>query len=323
MSLVVIPTIDDVRAAARRIVGTAWPTPMMPSRWLSRLTGADVWLKLETVQATGSYKIRGAANAVGRHLERHPNATTIITASAGNHGQGLALAASRAGVRARVHVPRNAPDTKKSAIAAYGADLVEAESYEAAEANAHADAAASGLPFISPYNHPDIVSGAGTVALEMIEAQPSLDTFIAPVGGGGLLSGIAIVARALVPGALVIGAEAEASPVYTAALAAGHPVTVQVGPTLADGLAGNMDPDSFTFAIVRDLVDRISLIAEPRIEEAMRELILRERLVAEGAAAVAVGAAIDAGTDLRGRRVGVVLSGRNVDAQVILQIMLA
>jgi threonine dehydratase len=177
------------------------------------------------------------------------------------------------------------------------------------------------VQFVSAYSHPQVIAGAGTVALEMLADQPDLDTFVVPLGGGGLLSGTAIVARARVPGALVIGAEADASPVFTGALAAGHPVTVPISPTLADGLAGNMEPDSVTFDYVRDLVDRVVRVKEQTIAAAMRDLILRERLVAEAAAATAVGALLQDGLDLTGRRVGVILSGRNVDPQIVARVL--
>jgi threonine dehydratase len=175
--------------------------------------------------------------------------------------------------------------------------------------------------YVPPYNDDDVIAGAGTVALEMLDERPDLDTFIVPLGGGGLLSGTAIVVRARVHGALLIGTEAAASPVFTTALAAGRPVTVEVHDTLADGLAGNMDADSRTFGLVRDLVDRVVAVREPDIAAAMRDLILKERLVVEGAAATGVAAILTGGLDLAGRRVGVILSGRNVDAQVIARVL--
>jgi threonine dehydratase len=280
-----------------------------------------VWLKLETVQATGSYKIRGATNALARLKAARPDVTTVITASAGNHGQAVALAASALGVRARIYLPKTAPDAKRRAMARLGADIVEVPTYDDAEAQAHEEAHRNGAVYVSPYNDDDVIAGAGTVALEMLDERPDLDAFIVPLGGGGLLSGTAIVARARTPQALVIGTEAAASPVFTAALAAGRPVTVEVHDTLADGLAGNMDADSRTFGLVRDLVDRVVAVREPDIAAAMRDLILKERLVVEGAAATAVAAILTGGLNLTGRQVGVILSGRNVDAPVITRVL--
>jgi threonine dehydratase len=313
--------LPDVAAAARRIVGSAWRTPLVPSVWLSQITGADVWLKLETVQATGSFKIRGAANAVARLKEINPSIGGVTTASTGNHGLALATAGRRFGVSVRVHLPAGTPDAKRQSLARLGAEMIDAPNYDAAEAAAQDDVRRTGTTFVSAYSHPDVIAGAGTAALEMLEERPDLDTFVVPVGGGGLLSGTAVVVRALVQGATIIGAEADASPVFTGALAAGRPVTVDVQPTLADGLAGNMEPDSPTFDVVRDLVDRVLLVRESVIAGAMRGLILEDRLVGEGAAATAVGALLQGDLDLRGRRVGVILSGRNVAGRVLRRVL--
>ena len=305
------PGIDDVVAAAARIAPHVRRTPIRRSAWLSDLTGAEVWLKLEVEQPGGSFKIRGAMNAIARLREARPDVTSVTTASAGNHGIALAMAGAAFGVAVRVHLPATAPAVKKAALAKFGAVVLEAPTYDEAELRAHAEAAGPGVTFISAYSHPDVIAGAGTAALEMIADDPALDAFVVPLGGGGLLSGAAIVARARTRSALVLGAEAAASPVFTAALAAGRPVTVDVRPTLADGLAGNMEPDSQTFGIVRDLVDRVLQVQEPTIARAMQDLESREHLIAEGAAATAVGAALDAGLGLRGRHVGIILSGRN------------
>jgi threonine dehydratase len=315
------PAIADVEAAARRIASFVWHTPLVRSSWLSSITGAEVWLKLESVQTTGSYKMRGAANALTRLTERRPEVDAVVTASAGNHGLAVAWAAKQLGLQARVHVPATAPAVKKDALAALGAVVVEAPTYDEAEDRGREEAESRDTVFLSAYSHTDVIAGAGTVALEMLMDEPSLDTLVAPLGGGGLLSGTAIVARAMRKSALVIGAEAEASPVFTAALAEGRVVDVRVDPTLADGLAGNMEHESQTFGLVRDLVDHVVLVAESSIALAMRDLIRRERLVAEGAGATGVGALLQRGLDLTGRHVGVILTGRNVDANVIAGIL--
>jgi threonine dehydratase len=317
------PTLADVRAAADRIGRAVERTALVPSAWLSQLSRADVFLKLETAQATGSYKVRGALNALARMQESRPDVATVVTASAGNHGAALAWAARRLGLTARVYLPVGAPEAKRRALTDLGADIVAVPSYDEAETQAHEDAARTGTPFVSAYSDSDVIAGAGTVALEVLEERSDVDTFVVPLGGGGLISGTAIVAREVVHGALVFGAEADASPVFTAALAAGHPVIVDVRPTLADGLAGNMEPDSQTFGIVRDLVDRVVRVREPFIERAMRELSLRERLVAEGAGATAVGALLSGDLDVAGRRVAVIVSGRNVDPDVIARVTTA
>jgi len=316
------PAIDDVTAAAARIADIARRTPLVRSAWLSTVTGADVWLKLEGDQPTGSFKIRGAANAIHRLAVERPSVRAVMTASAGNHGLALAFVAARFGLTARVHLPASAPGAKRQALQDLGADIVEAASYDEAEARAQREASAPGsrAVFVSAYSHPDVIAGAGTTALEMLAGQPDLDTIVAPVGGGGLLSGIAIVFRARASaGALVIGAEAEASPVWRHGLAAGRPVPVDVRPTLADGLAGNMEPDSVTFELVRDLVDRVVSVDEAAIGSAMRDLLIKEHVTAEGAAATGVAALVQPfdRLDLGGRRIGVIVSGRNADPDVL------
>jgi len=315
------PTIDDVRRAAARIQGVAWRTPLMPSDWLSDVARGPVWLKLETVQTTGSFKFRGAQNAIARIAADRPHVRRILTASAGNHGRAVALAASRAGLTARIYVPASAPAAKKDAMKRLGAEIVEASSYDEAEALAHGEAGRGDTAFVSAYSHPDVIAGAGTIALEMLEDEPSIDTIIAPIGGGGLLSGTAIVARASGKDIRVIGAEVESSRVFTASLAAGRITKVNILPTLADGLAGNMEPDSRTFELVRTLVDRVVLVSEDPLALAMRELVRREKLIVEGAGAVGVAAVLAGGLDLAGRRVGIVLTGRNVDPDVVSRVL--
>jgi threonine dehydratase len=246
--------------------------------------------------------------------------TTVTTASAGNHGLALATAAARLGLNARVHIPKTAPAAKRDAMLRVGAQIVQAETYDDAERQAQEDVAQGGVEFVSAYSHSDVIAGAGTIALEIVDDTPDLDLLIVPVGGGGLISGMAIAAQAVAQRIEIRGAEAAASPVFTAALAAGQPVTVEVDPTLADGLAGNMEHDSQTFAIVHDLVSRVDVVPEATIARAMRELIARERLIVEGASAVAVGALLAAPHELAGRRVGVVLTGRNVDPGTIRQV---
>lgn len=305
------PTVAEIEAAAGRLRPHVVRTPMRRSTWLSDRLGTEVWLKLESLQATGSFKYRGAQNAVLAFREREPGATLVMTASAGNHGVALAVAAARAGLKTRVHLPATAPAAKREAIAAAGAHLVIAPTYDAAEDAAREDCARSGVPFISPYDDRDVIAGAGTVALEMLEDRPDLDLIVVPVGGGGLISGIALVAASRTPPVRVTGVEAAASPAFTAALAAGRPVVVPVGPTLADGLAGNMDPDSRTFAVVRDHVAGVVMVAEDAIAEAMRGLVTHEGLVAEGAGATTVAGLLTGAVAVAGSRLGVVVSGRN------------
>jgi threonine dehydratase len=310
-----LPTAADVEAAAVRINGLVRRTPLVRSSWLSTVTGADVYLKLETEQDTGSFKLRGAMNAVALLKANQPSITTVMAASAGNHGLGLATAARQFGLTARVHLPRTAPRAKREGLRELGADLVEAATYDEAEAHAQQERAA-GATFVSAYSDPDVIAGAGTVALEILADQPDVDTFVVPVGGGGLISGIALAVKAHRPTARVIGAEAAASPVWRHALAAGRLVTVAVQETVADGLSGNIEPDSITFEIVRDLVERIVDVDEPAIASAMRDLMSREQIRAEGASACAVAALLQPyePLDLTGRCVAVILTGSNTDS---------
>ena len=303
---------QSVERAAYRIAPHVIRTPMVGSNWLSSMSGANVWLKLETAQVTGSFKARGAVNALFALQERVPEVDLVVTASAGNHGQALAWAGQQLGVRVRAHAPTTAAITKKQAMRDYGAELIEAEDYDAAEAAGRADAERSGVPYISPYNNDDVIAGQGTIALEMLDDEPAIDTFVIAVGGGGLISGCAIVAKDRKDPLGIIGAEAESSPVFTTALAAGAITTVNVLPTLADALAGNLEPGSRTFPLVSHLIDGIALVAEDSIATAMRGLYAHHTVVAEGAGAVATAALLQ-GLGLAGRNVGVIVCGRNID----------
>jgi threonine dehydratase len=287
-------------------------TPLRRSPWLSAATGADVLLKLETLQPTFSYKIRGAFNVILRLAETASDTPPLVTASAGNHGRALALAAQTLGMRVTVYVPASAPRTKLDAIVACGAELVPCTDYDEAELAAKEHGASGRALYISPYSHPDVIAGAGTVGLEILEDRPDVDAIVAPVGGGGLVSGIAITARAL-SSAFVTGVEVEASSPFTQGLAAGRIVKIDVAPTLADSLAGNLDPDTVTFDIVRALVSNIARVAEPDLQMAVSGLATEERLIVEGGGASGVAAAIAGKLHVAGQRVAIVVSGANID----------
>lgn len=284
-------------------------TPLRPSPWLSSLTGADVFLKLETLQPTFSYKIRGATNAVRRHVESNVRAP-LVTASAGNHGRAMARAARAAGVPLTVYAPRTAPHVKLDAIRDEGARLELCADYDETERMAKSVAARGEGVYISPYSHPDVIAGAGTIGLEILEDVPDMDLIVASIGGGGLISGIAIAAGGR---ARVAGVEVSASAPFTASLTAGRIVQIDVRPTLADGLAGNLDPDAITFDIVRRLVAEIVVISEEELAAATGGIVREERLVAEAAAAAAVAGLLNGRLDLKGKRVAAILSGANID----------
>jgi len=305
--------------ARRRIAPHVLRTPIRHSDWLSRETGGNIFLKLESIQPTGSFKIRGAFNFAIKHAAGSPH-VPVVTASAGNQGRALAYAAARLGLRAIVHAPETAPSTKLDAIRALGAELRLWPDYDAAEREAKRHAAEAGVPYLSPFSHPDIVAGAGTVALEILEDLPDVDLIVVPVGGGGLVSGIGIAAKAATRDIEVVGVEVEASHPFTDGLAAGRIVPIRVGPSLADGLVGNLDPDTITFDLARRVVDRFVLAGEDGLRRGIRGLLAEEHLVAEGAGSVGVVALLDRRIPVEGRRVAAIVSGANIDMSALEEI---
>jgi threonine dehydratase len=306
--------LDDVRAAAARIEPFIVRTPLERSAELSDLCGIDVWLKFECFQRTGSFKLRGALNA----LQLLPAPTTVVTASAGNHGLGVARAAAILGVGATVVVPETASQTKVDALRRSGAELIQVgETYDEAEAAALRLAHTRGQPFISPYNDQAVIAGGGTVALEVFEDLPDVRELIVPTGGGGLISGIGVAAHGLDPDVSVFGVQSEASPALHAALAAGRLVPVAVRPSLADGLAGNIEAGSITFDLLQRHVTRVELVSEQAIASAMHWLLVHERVVVEGSGAAGVAALLERTLVPRGP-IAVILTGRNV-ARAVLQ----
>jgi threonine dehydratase len=281
-----------------------------------------VRLKLETLQPTSSYKVRGAFNTVLRMVEEHGGTPPLlVTASAGNHGRALAWAVRVGGMKLTVYVPQHAPRTKLEAIAASGAVLVPCGDYDEAERRAKEHAAREGALFISPYNHPDVIAGAGTIGLEILDDWPDVDVIVVPIGGGGLISGIALAARGVSKNTQVAGVEVEASCPFTRGLEADRIVEIDVQPTLADGLAGNLDPDTITFDIVRREVSQIAVVSEAQLREAIAGIVANERLVTEGAGAVGVAAVMAGKLDVRGKRVAIVLSGANIDQDTLSTIV--
>jgi threonine dehydratase len=313
------PTAIDVLAARRRLGPHLRPTPLHQSAWLSQQAGAHVSLKLESMQLTGSFKIRGALNAL---LNVEPTrAREIVTASAGNHGRALAYAAEMLGMRAVVFTPRDAAETKVTAIRRHGATLTQVPGrYDESEIAAKRYAEETGALFISPYNHPDVAAGGGTVAVEILEVEPDTDTVVVPIGGGGLISGMAVAAKAIVPSIRIVGVEAEASAAMAASLPHGRIVVIAPRPTIADGLGGNVDPETITFPIIQRFVDEVVTVSEPELLDAVRGLVREEHLIAEGAGAAAT-AAVLAGKAGSGPKIVAVLSGANIDAGRLLDVL--
>jgi threonine dehydratase len=312
------PTLADVLAAARRLEGVARRTPLEPSPLLTRAAGAPVLLKLETQQRTGSFKLRGAYACIAA-LAPEARARGLVSASAGNHGLGVALAASLLEARATVFVPAGAPAVKKRRIAGYGAAVREvAGGWDEAQAAAEAHAAERGATFVHAFSDPRVVGGQGTVGLEVAEALPEVRTFVVPVGGGGLAGGIGIVARALGSGCRVVGVQTEETRGMHASLAAGRVVSPPYGATWCEGLSGDVDEASL--ALAREVVHEMVVVGEDAVRRAMRALWLEEGIAAEGSAAVGAAALLEGAVEVEGPA-AVVLTGANVDPARLAEVV--
>ncbi|HUF51182.1 MAG TPA: threonine/serine dehydratase [Longimicrobiales bacterium] len=312
------PTLDDVLIARQRIAGVVTRTPLERSDALSADAGSDVFLKLECWQRTRSFKLRGAYNALAA-LSAAERARGLVTASAGNHGQAVALAARELGARATIFVPADAPAMKKDRIRRLGAELRDdAPDYDAAEAAAAAEAKRSGRVFVHAFSAAAVVAGQGTIALELLEDLPALHQVVVPVGGGGLISGIGLVLRRLAPRVKVIGVQSVETRAVYEALRAGRLVDVPVTPTLADGLAGCTD--AVSVARVQANVDDVVLVEESAIADAIAVLYARDGVVAEGSGAVGV-AAIRSGAVRVDGPTALVVSGGNIDGGRLADIL--
>jgi len=310
-------TLLEVLAAARRIAPYVQRTPLEHSGRLSAASGAEVSLKLECFQVTGSFKLRGALNAL-LSLDEAARQRGVVTASAGNHGLGVARAANLTGVRATVVVPDAASAAKVDLLRQTGCELILfGPDYDAAEVHAISLANRSERTFVSAYDDPAVVAGGGTIALEVLESAPETEVLIVPAGGGGLISGVALAAKCLRPGIQVIGAQSTASPALHAALAAGKRVPVTVEESLADGLSGNIATGSITLDLARRYVDEVVLVSEAEIAAAMRDVLEHEHVLIEGSAAVTVAAIQSGRLPVAGLRVVLVLTGRNVAPSVL------
>lgn len=306
------PSLQSVYEARASVYRAAVRTPLVRAFTLGR-GGRDVRLKLETVQPVGAFKIRGAANAIAR-LDEGSLRRGVVCASTGNHGRAVAYAARQAGGRATVCMSALVPENKRAAIRDLGAEIrLVGESQDDAQAEA-TRLAAEGLAEIPPFDHPDVIAGQGTIGLEIVEDFPDVDTVVVPLSGGGLIAGIALAVKGAVAPIRVIGVSMERGAAMAASLAAGRPVDVVEEPTLADSLGGGIGRDNrHTFRMVRDLVDEVVTVSEADIAAAMRRLFRDEGLVAEGAGAIGVALLGEAHRERLGRRVAIMVSGRNVD----------
>jgi threonine dehydratase len=309
-------TIAEIRAAAQRLRGVAVRTPMLHSRYWSELTGADVNLKAECLQRTGSFKVRGAANMIAL-LSPEERARGVIAASAGNHAQGVAVASREAGIRCTVVMPENAALAKVEATRGYGATVIQAgRTFAEAAERMRAVAAERGLTVVPPFDDPRIIAGQGTLGLEIAQEVPDVDMVLAPVGGGGLIAGVAVAVKALAPRARVIGVQAAAVPGAAVSFRERAAVTVRQHDTIADGIAV-ATPGSITLAHMLSHVDQIVTVDEEAITQAMVALLERSKLVVEGAGAVGLAALAQQVVSPKGGRVVVVLSGGNLDLNLL------
>jgi threonine dehydratase len=313
-------TLDDIRAAAGLLEGQVVRTPSVPARRLAEASGAAaVVLKLENLQYTGSFKDRGALNKL-LGLSPAEASAGVIAMSAGNHAQGVAYHAQRLGIPATIVMPRGTPFIKVERTRSFGARvMLEGESIDAAAVFARELAAHEGLIFVHPYDDERIIAGQGTIGLEMLADDPDLDTLVVPIGGGGLISGIATAARALKPGIEVVGVEAALYPSMSDALEQRAPRSG--GLTLADGIAVK-SPGVITKAIIERLVGEVLLVDESAIEHAVSMLVELQKLAAEGAGAAGVAALLAHPGRFAGRRVGVVVCGGNIDSRMLAQVLM-
>jgi threonine dehydratase len=304
-------SLEDVEQAAELIKDIAVLTPMEDSRWLSALTGHPVRLKCENLQRAGSFKVRGAYTRMS-HLTADERARGVVAASAGNHAQGVALAAQALGIEVTVFMPEGAPIPKEKATRAYGANVVFHGRYlEDALKEARAFQERTGAVLIHPFDNAEVVAGQGTVGLEILEQAPEVQTVVVPCGGGGLLSGVAIAVKGRRPDVEVIGVQAEGAAAFPASLRAGHPVPLESMSTMADGIAVGL-PGEVTFAAVRDAVDEIITVTEASLSRAVLATLERAKMVVEPAGAAAVAAILDEPGRFSSPTVGV-LSGGNID----------
>jgi threonine dehydratase len=312
-------SLDDILAARELLGGVVDPTPLETSRWLTDRVGGPAYLKCENLQRTGSFKIRGAYVRISR-LSPEQRAAGVVAASAGNHAQGVALAASLLGIKATVFMPEGAPIPKEKATRGYGADVRFAgKSIDEALVTAQEFGAETGAVLIHPFDHEDVVAGQGTVGLEIVDQCPDVKTVVVPCGGGGLVAGIGVAIKALRPQATVVAVQAEMAAAYPASLAAGRPLAVDDMATMADGIAVGM-PGRVPFTQVQRCVDDVRTVSEESLSTALLLLLERAKVLVEPAGAASVAAMLDAPRAFEPPVVAV-LSGGNIDPLLLLRVI--
>ncbi|MBW2647782.1 MAG: threonine ammonia-lyase [Deltaproteobacteria bacterium] len=313
-------TLSDVERAQDVLKRVAFHTPLVEEEALSRICDARVFLKLESLQHTGSFKVRGAFNKIAG-LSDAERAKGVITASAGNHAQGVALAASAYNIPAIIVMPEGVPKTKLQATKAYGAQVVlYGEVFDESLAKALEIQQETGAIFVHPFDDPMTIAGQGTIGLEILDDLPDADVILVPVGGGGLISGITVAVKGIRPSTLIIGVEPENAPSMAEALKRDRPTTVQVIPTIAEGTAVSK-VGNITHAIVRKLVDKLITVSEEEIAEAMLLLLLKDKVLTEGAGALGAAALLSGKLDVKGKKVVIVISGGNIDSEELKELL--
>ncbi len=315
-------TLANIYRARRTIAPLISRTPVVPSPALSRMTGKDVFLKLETVHPTGAFKLRGATNRI-LSLTQAERRCGVVTVSTGNHGRAVAYAARYAGIRAVVCMSALVPENKVSAIRELGAEIrIVGQSQDEAEIAAKRLVTEEGMVLVHPFDHPQIIAGQGTIGLELLEDLPEVRCVITGLSGGGLLAGIALALKTAAPQVRIIGVSMERGPAMYASLKAGRPVQVKEAPSLADSLGGGIGPDNrYTFALVQRYIDDIVLVSEAQIAEAMVHLYRSERLIAEGGAAVGVAALLHGLVPELSGPIAVIVTGNSVDMETFTRIV--
>lgn len=314
-------SLQDIKDARETIGKLVKKTPLIHSKFLSNFCSGEVYLKLENLQVTNSFKIRGALNRMLR-LNAEERKCGVITASAGNHAQAVAIGAEMLNLPAKIIVPKSTPKIKINKIKKHNIELIlYGDIYDEAEQKAIELAKEEGLTYISPYNDKFVIAGQGTIGLEILEDLPSADTVIVPVGGGGLISGISIAVKSIKPSTLVIGVQSEASPVMYASLKAGRIVDVEMRESIADGLFGGIEKGSITFEIVQKYVDWLLLVKEETIRKAIYLLWNKEKQVVEGSGATAIASIIENKSLFTGKTVVAVITGGNIDEKLFINIL--
>ncbi|SHK34765.1 threonine ammonia-lyase [Desulforamulus aeronauticus] len=310
-----IITLEDIFEARKRLVGVIRRTPLEPSEIFSQMTGAQIFFKMENLQKTGSFKLRGAYNKIAS-LDQETQ-KSVVAASAGNHAQGVALAASEAGIAATIVMPEGAPITKIERTKIYGAKVVLAgQGYDDAFCRAQEIQQQTGAVYVHAFDDPFVIAGQGTIGLELLEDLPDLDAVIVPIGGGGLISGVACAIKEQRPEVQIIGVEALDAPCMKEACRLGKVHELASAQTIADGIAVRR-PGDITFEMVQTYVDQIVTVDDEEIAGAILMLLENSKLVAEGAGAVGIAALLHKKCDLQGKKVAVVISGGNIDVNVI------